>query len=111
MTYIIATIVILLSFVIFSLLWKSILFTLFIHIPKGLTTEKTEQSKEEMLKLVKFLFISVLLVLIILLILYFLFNKYNFGYSISTFIGCTLALFGSMSETIKLRSINKKFDL
>lgn len=92
MTFIIATIVIYLSYSFFKILWRGISFRAKILTSKHTRDALADFGLEPNVKKTKIhLSILILVVAGLLYLFYFLFSQHNFGYSISVFIGVAIS--------------------
>lgn len=102
MIYIIATITIAISYVVFFYLFANIFTPLFLDIPATLKLKRKDliNSRPVLKKYIITVFFSGLLTSIILFFTYYFWVNYSFGYSISILIGSSLAILSTIWKMI-----------
>ncbi|MBN1928937.1 MAG: hypothetical protein JW764_05295 [Chlorobiaceae bacterium] len=104
MTYFFATIIIVISFVIFFYLFANIFLLLLFDIPATFKFKRKElvDYKPVLKKYTLIVLICSVIVISVLSFTYFLFIKYSFGFSISIFVGACFALLQVIWKIISL---------
>jgi hypothetical protein len=116
MTTIVATIVIAISYILFTKQFKGIFYGLFL-LSKFFLSKISSTKKDDIFTsfggvlitpIITEVLVKTVFVTLLLSGLYFLFIKYDFGYSVSAFVGAGIAIVFSLWQTIKVIYFSKK---